>query len=305
MRSTNNNLLQLVYRLITSGIILFIISEIVLAYVVAFHLIPSGKQMKLSKEARPIRIGLEKNSKFFLFDNIKYPNSLSISRLSHSYDSLVAFKNNLLDAVLTDQLTAQMLEEKYEALPYAFVFDESYRKPDRERLILVTKSKKADFFEQTKDFTIVFSSHNLSTPNIIIKQFLNDRTKDLTKWFKAVVQTDNEFEALRKVKDEEVGVAAVSEVLYKEYLMKNASSADDLRVLWYSSPIARDVIVIRKGLQKNQLSQLKAILTQEENSAFSWAFFDESLEELKKWKFTIRGKSFKQDESKFLSEKSL
>ena len=69
--------------------------------------------------------------------------------------------------------------------------------------------------------------------------------------------------------------------------------------------LSGNTIVIRKGLQENQLSQLKNILQQEDNPAYSWAFFDESLEELEKWSFTIRGKSFTQDEKNFNVEKEL
>lgn len=305
MRSTSKNLLNLVYRLIASGIILFIVSEVVLAYVVAFHLIPYEKQLKLSKEVDIVKMGLEATSEAFLFEDLVRSKVLSFTRLSNSYESYLAFKHGILDAVLTDQLTARLLQSENSAVPFAFLFDESYRKPLSERFVLVTRSEKADFFEQTKNLRITFSSHRQSTANIIFREFLNGRTGDLTKWFATVSQTDNDLEALKEVTDDKSDVAAVSEVLYKEYLKKNNSGEDDLRVLWYSSPLERNVILLRKGLRQNQLEQIKAALLKEESPAYSWAFFEESLEELNKWSFTIRGKLFELDESKFKSEAEL
>ena len=239
MRSTSNNLLNLVYRLITSGIILFIVSEVVLAYVVAFYLIPSEKQLKMTAEPGQVMLGIEKTSQNFLFDKTKIPKTFTISRMSHAFDSCTAFKHGMVDAVLTDQLTASMLQAKYAAEPYAFIIDESHRKPLNERLILVTKSKKADFFEQTKGLKLVFSFPAGSLENIIFEEFLNDRTKDYKKWFSEVLTTDDEIDALNNVASGKVDVAAVSEVLYKEYLKKFSSNADILRVLWYSSPVVR------------------------------------------------------------------
>jgi len=273
--------------------------------VVAFHLIPLEKHLKLSQELDPISVGLEKTNESFLLDDIKTPNNLSVTRLSHAYESIVAFKHGILDVVLTDQLTASYLQEEYSAVPYAFVFDESFRKPLSERFILVTKSTKVDFFEKTKGLSLVFSSHEKSIQNTIFKNFLNDRTDDYKKWFGKLLNCENEFDALNKVLDDQADVAAVSEVLYKEYFDKNMSKADDLRILWYSNPIIRSVIVVREGLYDNQIMQIKGVLSQEDNPSYSWMYFDESLEELKKWKFSIRGKSFSLDERVFNLEKRL
>ena len=46
------------------------------------------------------------------------------------------------------------------------------------------------------------------------------------------------------------------------------------------------MIMVKKDLSKDQLSQLKSIILEEDDDLFKWFLFDESLQELTKWKFT-------------------
>lgn len=292
MKSTNSNLLNLVYRLLASGIILFISTEVVLAYVFAFHLIPSSKAQQLSKETDAMRVGIEIGTDGALLADVKHSGMCSFSKLSNSYESYVGFKHNLLDAVKTDQLTARILMDTQDAKPFAFLFDEESRSPLKERLILVTKNEKVDFFEQTEGLSIVVSSTPNGIERIVFGEFLNKRTGDYRKWFKEVTLTVNDNAALDKVLKGQVEIAAVSEKNYKQFLIKNGEQASSMRILWYSNPFCRNVIMVKKDLSKDQLSQLKSIILEEDDDLFKWFLFDESLQELTKWKFTIRGRAF-------------
>lgn len=292
MKSTNSNLLNLVYRLIASGIILFICTEVVLAYVFAFYLIPSKKEQKFGKEMDCLRLGIELGDKSGLLSNSDHALLCSFTELTHTYESYVSLKYNLLDAVKTDQLTARILMENHEAVPFAFLMDVETKKPYRERMLLVTKDKEVDFFEQTKGLSIVISSNPLGIEKIIFSEFLNKRTGGMHEWFSSISLTLNDFSALGKVLKGTCNIAAVSENSYKAYLDKIGKDAESLRVLWYSNPLSRNVIMVKKGLSENQMLQLKNIIKKEDSEIFNWFLFDESLEELQKWKFTIRGKQF-------------
>lgn len=299
MKSTNNNLLNLVYRLIASGIILFISTEVILAYVFAFHLIPLNKELQLSKDQDSMRVGIETGVNSSLISGMKHSVMCSFSELLNSHESYIGFKYNLLDVVKTDQLTARILMEKNDAKPFAFLFDEDLRKPLNERLVLVTKNKKVDFFEQTKDLSIVISSSPKGIENIVFSEFLNKRTGDFTKWFSKNSLAINDASALDLVLRGGCDIAAVSENNYKDYLTKLGKGADSLRILWYSNPFCRDVIMVKKGLTEGQLEQLGNILALEKSDELSWFLFDESLEELNKWNFTIRGRAFDYTEDHF------
>ena len=299
MKSTNNNLLNLVYRLIASGIILFICTQITLAYVIAFYLIPSDKQMRMSRESDCVRMGIELNRESYLITSMKRSNNCSLTKIMTSFESYAGFKNGLLDAVKTDEITAKFLMEKGNAKPFAFLFEEELRSPQRERLVLVTQNSKAGFFEQTKGQSLVLSAIPQSLRHILFTEFLNQRTKDYNTWFSKVAVTGSDHAALEKVLKGTWDVAGVSEKDYTDFLKEKGELAGDLRVLWYSNPYSRNVIMVRKDLKENQLEQLKTILSAEDDTRLSWHFFDESLEELNEWKFTVRGKDFIYSEDHF------
>ncbi|MCM8528370.1 MAG: hypothetical protein NE327_17740, partial [Lentisphaeraceae bacterium] len=89
MKSTNKNLLDLVHRLIASGIILFICTEVLLAYIVAFYLIPASKEQRLSKDHESMRIGIELSSDSYLLSDLKHSVRCSYSSLSNAQESYV------------------------------------------------------------------------------------------------------------------------------------------------------------------------------------------------------------------------
>ena len=299
MKSTNKNLLDLVHRLIASGIILFICTEVLLAYIVAFYLIPASKEQRLSKDHESMRIGIELSSDSYLLSDLKHSVRCSYSSLSNAQESYVGFKCDILDAVKTDQLTARILMETQGAVPFAFLYNEDTKEPVREMLVLITRNKDVDFFEQTKGLSIVISSDPMCMQNIVVTEFLNMRTTDLTKWFSECTNALNDEAALTKVSKGLSDVAAVSEESYKRYLKKQGKSAENLRVLWYSNPLSRSVIMVKKGLAADQVNQLKEILKSERRNDVNWFLFEESLEELVKWNFTIRGREFDYSKSRF------
>lgn len=303
--TSENNLLKLVYRLIASGIILFICSEIMLAYVFAFHLLPAERGQELGKVHDSLRIGIEYNREMHLFDNVKFSKPTSLTVLNDTFEVSTGFKYELFDVIKTDQLTAKMLMKKYGAIPYAFVFNEETRKPLRERLVLITKNDTANFFEQTEGLKLVMRSTKNDIDHIIFSEFLNQRTGSYRKWFSSVLTTSNDFAALDMVVNGKADVAAVSELLYKAYLVENGKPVENLRVLWYSNPVCKNVIIVRKGLFEDQINQVKSILHQEDDIKMSWMLFDESLEELSEWNFMIRGKSYEHPEFKFGSGNNL
>ena len=253
--TSENNLLKLVYRLITSGIILFICSEIMLAYIFAFHLLPSERGRELGKVHDSLRIGIEYNREMHLFDDVKFSAPTSLTVLNDTFEVTTGFKYDLFDVIKTDQLTAKMLMKKYGAIPYAFVFNEETRKPLQERLVLITKNDTANFFEQTEGLKLVMRSTQYDIDHIIFSEFLNQRTGDYKKWFSSVQSTSNDFAALDMVVSGRAEVAAVSELLYKAYLVEKGKSVENLRVLWYSNPVCKNVIIIRKGLYSSCFSR--------------------------------------------------
>ncbi|MCM8526287.1 MAG: phosphate/phosphite/phosphonate ABC transporter substrate-binding protein [Lentisphaeraceae bacterium] len=292
MKSTNNNLLNLVHRLIVSGIILFICTEVLLAYVAAFYLIPSNKELNLSKDNESMRIGIENGEHARLLTGLKHSVRCSYTNLRNAKETYIGFKYNVFDAVKTDQLTARILMEKEKAVPFAFLYNEDAKAPEKERLVLITKNKDVDFFEQTKGLRLVISSDKMGIQNIVVTEFLNERTGAVDKWFSECDLDINDEAALEKVRRGLSDIAAVSEENYKKYLKKQGKTAENLRVLWYSNPMSRSVIMVRKDLGSDQIKQLKTILKSEVRDELNWVLFEESLESIVKWPFTIRGKEF-------------
>ena len=157
--------------------------------------------------------------------------------------------------------------------------------------------KGTSFFSETKGGRLLLTGGFMKVERMVPELYLKDKTGNVDEWFGKQIHRFSGLDGLKFLSDNKVDVVSVIEKDFKKYIHNNPGISQRLKVLWYSTPLARSVIVLRKGFDKSKESFIKRILTRKSN--VKWKLFADATDSFEDWEFKLNGRKFMYDESIF------
>ncbi|MCM8531700.1 MAG: phosphate/phosphite/phosphonate ABC transporter substrate-binding protein [Lentisphaeraceae bacterium] len=240
-----------------------------------------------------VRIAVETDDSFSLFDNVKLPQSkkilYNISEISNGIDGADGLKNNVFDAVCVDALAAQRLLKQSKAIPLAFIMNEN-QKPVEDRLVLLGHSKVPEFLSQTKGLSLMKSGVSGKMQRAIFDQFISAKYKKPNEWFSEVSVNLSTKHGVGLLLSGRKDLLLIRESEYKAHFPEEERSK--VKVLWYSESIPVRIVMINPGLSTENVDLIKQVFTGNVLAEHQWKLFSESLFHFDEWVFKISGKPF-------------
>jgi hypothetical protein len=433
LKSTNQNLYKLIRRLTVTVVLLLICSQLLLAYIGAVYTIPEKTRDKYNNYIAHFRVGLETHDlKSGLFkETPKKKLSFSVTDVKEAYSSYVGFKNGVFDVVVTDYLTARLLEKYYDGVPIAYECRENtveepimeryalvsisiegpawrkwismqadlkkrmkiwrgmqqakidlkkkltgsveahrdlekkleiplvkildisrslyleYSDKDDKALLdkflfsqsmfiheyqqdggyyLVVKSEYGEktiffkgpdnalelsdmiddgfrgttFFSETKGNRLTLTGRPTSVGRLISEIYLKNKTLGIEKWFSSVKYQNSGIDALKMLGDNKTDVVSVRVNDYKQYMTENPQLTKRLKIIWYSNPFVKSVVVVRKDVFKKYSKEISGLFVKDVlkkgeragESLLNWKLFKDSTKSFDSWEFRINGDFF-------------
>ena len=293
MKSTAENLRSICLRLIITSLILFVFTELVMAFMALFIFMPEKQKSVLKEKEQYLRVGIEATSTKDLNKQLISMKSAEIDHglydLSHGLEAIHGISSNVYDVVCTDFLAADYLVKNKLAVPLAYLKDED-NEIAWERLLLLGHKKVPEFLMQTKGLRLMLTGVSGKVERVVSEKFLHYKLKDINKWLSKVSVAMTVDYAMKLLTSKATDLVLILESDFKR--MYNEEQRAAFKVIWYSEQLPSKVVVMRSNLSPELQSYSQQLFKGKNDLGEYWKPFDESLVTLKDWSFRISGKSF-------------
>ena len=293
MKSIKENLRELCVRLIIAGSVLFILSQLLMAFLAVFLFLPEKSILDSKTERLLLRIGMEVNENEQIQNYlIKHKSAVvdyNVTELQHGIEALFGMKNELFDVVCLDSLSATYLIKEGYAEPLSFIQNDDLEMAN-ERLVLIGHNDSPEFLSQTKNLKLMLTGVKGKVQRVVAEKFLKMKLQDVSQWFSKVSISLSSNYALDRLKDKRIDLVLVRESDFKKRFSEEERTA--YKVIWYSEPLPQKIVLSRKGLDPALLSFSQKLFKGKIDDERRWKLFAESLSTIINWNFRISGKEF-------------
>ena len=297
MKSTAENLRSICLRLIVTGLILFVFTELVMAFMALFIFMPEKQVSVMQDKEEYLRVGIESSDhtswdqQFISVKSKKVDHGLY--GIAHGLEAIHGITANVYDVVCTDFLAANYLVENDLAVPLSYLRDED-NEIAWQRLLLLGHKKVPEFLNQTEGLRLMLTGVSGKLERVVSEKFLSYKLKDINKWFSKVKIAITIDHAMNALETKSTDLVLILESDFKR--MYNEEQRAAFKIIWYSEPLPRKVVVMRNNLSKEMQNYSQQLFRGKTDQGEYWKPFNESLVTMKDWNFRISGRSFSYNE---------
>lgn len=161
-------------------------------------------------------------------------------------------------------------------------------------------SRGTSFFSQTKGTRLLLTGKKTQVKRMVTEIFIRVKTNKQQKWFEKVDYLNSATRALNLLSENKADVVSVEEKVYKRYIKKKPGISKRFKVLWYSNPITRSVVVVKKKAYAKMTAVIERMFP--EKTLYSWKLFKDSTESFEDWTFKINGHDYSYEQKHFFEE---
>ena len=299
MKSTTENLRSICLRLITTSLVIFVLMELMMAFIALFIFIPDNRKASLTAKEHYLRIGVESSKKSdlqkFLVKKDSPKVDIQIVSLGDGIEAIHGMAQNVYDIVCTDFLAAEYLVDNGLATPLAYLKDED-REIVWERMLLLGLRDAPEFISQTRGRSIMLTGGQGKLARKVGEHFLTAKLEDMDSWFSTVSISFTTEYSMKTLQGKNVDLVLILESDFKKMYTEEQRSA--FKVIWYSEPLPHKIVLRKNDLPEPLVNYSLELFKGENAFGEYWKPFSESLLTMKDWQFRISGKNFEYDKNR-------